>query len=283
MKAIRFQYCYFFCFILILLSCSFHTRTQKIKKIEYYRIDNKVDHSKAGEIYKTKQGLNRIEEFDGMGNLIKESTFYKDTMLGTIIERKFDQHNNLIEQVIFSKNLNQTLTKTYLEKYLYSNNLLVEVLFYYGTFDSTGFWARRNITYNEKKQKIKETFVAYNEDAEKGTSIFTWKDAYNYIEDRIDRDGVLAERHFVKLNKQGKELEHKINYEVSSEDDFTYQVSTEKKFDQYGNELFSKWTSEVKPVEITTYQYLYDRENWKYRLQHSDGYYYTEFRKITYY
>lgn len=283
MRFMKLNYNYLFLFLL-LFSCSSKMKDRKVKSIEYYTINGKLDPSKADEVFKTKSGLQKVENFDTHGNLIKENGFDRDLNPDNVIEYKFDNNNNLIEKLTFKNYYNQPLTKTYLSKYIYDNNLLIEILHYYGTFDSTGFWARNKISYNEKKQKIRDEYASYNDDAEKETRIYEWKDENSYIEDRINKEGILAERHFVRLDKRRKELEHRINFELSSKDDYTYQVYFEKEFDEYGNETISKSKYVGKPVQIKVYKYLYDNESWIYRLQSTDDKnYWTEFRKITYY
>lgn len=283
MRFIKINHSYLFIFILI-ISCSSKMKERKIKSIEYYTINGKFEPSKADEVFKTKSGLQKVENFDTNGNLIKENGFDRDMNPDNVIEYKFDSNNNLVEKLTFKNYYNQPLTKTYLSKYIYDNNLLVEILSYYGTFDSTGFWARNKISYDERKKKVRDEFASYNDDAEKETRIYNWKNEYTYIEDRINKEGLLAERHFVRLDKRQKELEHRINFELSSKDDYTYQVSFEKEFDEYGNETVSKSKYVGKPVQIKVYKYLYDGESWIYRLQSiEDKTYWTEFRKITYY
>ena len=200
-----------------------------------------------------------------------------------IIERKFDENKNLIELLTFKNYYNQPLTKTYLSKYVYENNLLIESLYYYGTFDSSGFWARNKTYYNARKQKIKDEYVSYNDEAVKEIKLYKWKDEYNYIEDIINKEGILAERHFVRLNKKGKELEHRINFALSSKEDSTYKVYFEKSYDEYGNEIISKSKYVGEPIQKTEYKYIYDGGNWNYRLQITNENYSTEFRQIRYY
>ncbi len=283
MRFIKFDYNYLFIFIFI-ISCSSKMKERKIKSIEYYTLNRKLEPSKTDEVFNTKLGLHKVENFDTSGNLIKENGFDRDMNPDNVIEYKFDNNNNLIEKMTFKNYYNQPLTKTYLSKYIYDNNLLIEILSYYGTFDSTDFWARNKISYNEKKQKLRDEYVSYNDDAEKETRIYDWKDENSYIEDRINKEGILAERHFVKLDKRRKELEHRINFELTSKDDYTYQVYFEKEFDEYGNETVSKNKYVGKQVQKTVYKYLYDNGNWIYRLQSTDDKnYWTEFRKIAYY
>ncbi|OAQ38088.1 hypothetical protein A5893_14890 [Pedobacter psychrophilus] len=258
-------------------------KERKIKSIEYYRVDGKSEPNKSDEIFKIKIGLYKVENFDTNGNIIKENGFDREMNPDNIIERKFDNNKNPIELLTFKNYYNKPLTKTYLSKYLYENNLLVESLHYYGTFDSSGFWARNKINYNSKKQKIKDEYESYNDDAKKETRIYEWKDEYSYVEDRINKEGILAERHFVRLDKRGKEIQHRINFELLSKEDSSYQVYFEKEFDEYGNEIVSISKYVGKPIQKTEYKYLYDGENWKYRLQFTNQNYWTEFRRIEYY
>jgi hypothetical protein len=284
MRIIKFDYHYLFTIIILINSCSSKMKERKIKSIEYYRLEGKLDPNKSAEIFKAKLGLYRVENFDTNGNIIKENGFDREMNPDNVIEYKFDGSNNLIEKITFKNYYNQPLTKTYLSRYIYNNNLLTEILHYYGTFDSTGFWARNKISYNEKKQKIRDEYASYNDDAEKETRIYDWKDDNTYVEDRINKEGTLAERHFVRLDKRLKELEHRINFELASKDDYTYQVHFEKEFDEYGNETISQDKYVDEQVEKKVYKYLYDNGNWIYRLQSTDGKnYWTEFRKIAYY
>lgn len=283
MRIIKFDYHYLFIIIILIISCSSKIQERKIKSIDYYRFDGKLEPNKSDEIFKTKLGLYKVENFDKNGNIIKENGFDREMNPDNVIERRFDKNKNLVELLTLKNYYNQPLTKTYLSKYVYENNLLVESLHYYGTFDSSGFWARNKTYYNARKQKIKDEYVSYNDDAEKEIRLYEWKDEYSYIEDRINKEGILAERHFVRLNKKGKELEHRINFELSSIEDSTYQVYFEKSFDEYGNEIISKSKYVGEPIQKTEYKYIYDGENWNYRLQITNENYSTEFRQIRYY
>jgi len=258
-------------------------KDRKIKSIKYYRFDGKVEPNKSDEIFKAKLGLYKVENFDTNGNIIKENGFDREMNPDNVIERRFDSNKNLIELLTFKNYYNQPLTKTYLSKYIYENNLLVETLHYYGTFDSSGFWARNKTNYNTKNQKIKDEYVSYNDEAEKETRIYEWKDDYSYIEDRINKEGILAERHFVRLDKNGNELEHRMNFGLTSKNDYTFPMYFEKSFDENGNVTVSKNKYEGKPEQKTEYKYLYEGKNWIYKLQNSGGNYSTEFRTIEYY
>ena len=284
MRSIKFDYHHLFIIIILIISCSSKIQERKIKSIDYYRFDGKLEPNKSEEIFKKKLGLYKVENFDTNGNIIKEENgFDREMNPDDIIERKFDENKNLIELLTFKNYYNQPLTKTYLSKYVYENNLLIESLYYYGTFDSSGFWARNKTYYNARKQKIKDEYVSYNDEAVKEIKLYKWKDEYNYIEDIINKEGILAERHFVRLNKKGKELEHRINFALSSKEDSTYQVYFEKSYDEYGNEIISKSKYVGKPIQKTEYKYIYDGGNWNYRLQITNENYSTEFRQIRYY
>ena len=283
MRFLKFNYRYLFLIIIMTISCSSKIKERKIKSVHYYRFNGKLEANKSDEIFKKKLGLYKVENFDTRGNIIKENGFDREMNPDNVIERRFDKKKNLIELLTFKRYYNKGLTKTYLSKYVYENNLLVESLYYYKTFDTSGFWARNKTYYNASKQKIKDEYVSYNDDAEKEIRLYKWKEKYSYIEDRINKEGILAERHFVRLDKKGRELEHKINFELSSKDDSTYQVYFEKCFDDYGNELISKRKYVGHPIEKTEYKYNYDGENWNYRLQITNGKYSTEFRHIKYY
>lgn len=284
MRSIKFDYHHLFIIIILIISCSSKIQERKIKSIDYYRFDGKLEPNKSEEIFKKKLGLYKVENFDTNGNIIKEENgFDREMNPDDIIERKFDENKNLIELLTFKNYYNQPLTKTYLSKYVYENNLLIESLYYYGTFDSSGFWARNKTYYNARKQKIKDEYVSYNDEAVKEIKLYKWKDEYNYIEDIINKEGILAERHFVRLNKKGKELEHRINFALSSKEDSTYQVYFEKSYDEYGNEIISKSKYVGEPIQKTEYKYIYDGGNWNYRLQITNENYSTEFRQIRYY
>lgn len=284
MITIKLNYPYFLAIIIFIISCSYKMKERRIKSIEYYRLEGQIDPNKSDEIFKIRVGIYKVENFDTNGNLIRENGFDREMNPDNVIEYKFDVNNNLIEKMMFKNYHNQPLTKTYLSKYIYKNNLLTEILHYYGTFDSIGFWARNTISYNEKKQKIRDEFASYNDEATKETRIYDWKDENRYIEDRIDKEGNLAERHFVRLDKRRKELEHRINFELASKDDYTYHVYYEKEFDEYGNETVGKNKFVGKQVQKTVYKYFYDNGNWIYRLEiDENNKYWTEFRKIAYY
>ncbi|HEV8515580.1 MAG TPA: hypothetical protein VGQ59_19990, partial [Cyclobacteriaceae bacterium] len=144
-------------------------KNRQIKKIECYALIGNVASNNAEKIFKTKSGLYKVENFDRNGNLIRENGFNEDMNEDNVIERNFDDNNNLIEILTYKKYSNQPLSKTYLTKYVYKDNLLAEILSYYGTFDSTGFWARKTISYNGKNQKTKDEYISYNEEANKET------------------------------------------------------------------------------------------------------------------
>ena len=279
----KFNYRFFVFSILIIICCSSKMKNRQVKKIEYYTLNGKIESNKLDQILKEKLGLYKVEIFDTKGNLIREIGFDSDKNEDNVIERKFNDNNNLLEVLKFKKYSNQPLTKTYLSKYVYKNNLLVEILSYYGTFDSIGFRARNTISYNDKNQKIKDEFISYTEDANKETRIYNWKDEFSYIEDRIDNDGILAERHFVRLDNKGKEIEHHINFDLMSKDDYTFHVYFENTYDEFSNVLLKKSKNEYSPEQKTEYKYLYDRGIWIYCLENSDNYYSTTFRKIEYY
>jgi hypothetical protein len=266
------------------ISCSSTMQDKKIKKIEYYNFSGKVDNSKAEEIFKTKTGLNKVEYFDTLNNLILENSFDKDMNEDNIIEIRFDKDNRVIEKLTFKNFYNQPHTKTYLSKYIYKDNLLVEILGYYGAFDTTGFFARNVVTYNQKKQKIRDEYTEYNDNAGKETRIYNWQDDYSYVEDRINKEGIIAEKHFVRLNNQGKEIEHRMNFELSSNSDTSFPIHFEYTFDQLGNELTRIKKMDGKPVENTEYEYLYENSNWYYRVFYSNkNAMWTQIRKIEYY
>lgn len=278
MRIVKFNHLYLVLIFLTVISCN-----RQIKKIEYYAFSGKVDSNRAEEIFKTKSGLYKVEIYDTSGNLIRENGFDYEMNEDNVIERKYDENHNLVEVLTYKRYSNQVLSKTYLWKYIYKDNLLVEILSYYGTFDSSGFWARNTFIYNNKKQKIKEEFISYNDEAIKETRLYDWKDEFSYVEDRIDKEGLLAERHFVRLDKNGKEIEHRINFGVNSKDENSYQVYFENSYDEYGNVLINKSKYVGSPEQKLEYEYLYVRKNWNYRLQNSDNNYSTEFRKIDYY
>ena len=283
MRFIKFDYNYLFTLIILVIGCSSKMKERKIKSIEYYRFDSKVESDKADNIFKTKLGLYKVENYNTNGNLIRENGFDNDKKQDNVIENKFDSNNNLIEKQTFKNYYNQPLTKTYLTKYIYKNNLLVETLSYYGTFDSTGFWARNKTSYNDKNQKVRDEYISYNDDAEKETITYDWKEQHSYIADKINKEGILAERHFVRLDKNGKELEHRMNFGVTSNSDFTFPTYFVNSFDEYGNVLVSKNKYKGKPEQLMEYKYLYEGEYWNYKLLNIAENFSTEFRRITYF
>lgn len=270
-------------FSLVITSCSSKIGNGRIKSIQYYTVDGIVRSNKAKEIFKTKIGLHKMENLDLNGNLTRESEFDTVGNEKNVIENKYDLKNNLLEVLYYERFLNKGLSKTQLAKNIYNGDLLVETLLYYGTFESSGFWSKTTFSYNNKNQKIKVDFIGYNDDADRETLLFTWKNDFSYVEDRFDKEGILSERHFVLFDKKGQEIEHKINFEVSSNEDYTYQVYSKKTYDRYGNILTKKSKYVGKPVEKSVYTYLYVGKNWNYRLCKTDNDYISEFRKIEYY
>lgn len=284
MNILKLNYqCILVFFSLIITSCSSKIDSRKIKSIQYYSVDGIVRSNKAKEIFKTKAGPYKMENFDLSGNLIRESEFDTVGNEKNITESKYDMKNNLLEVMHYIRFANKGLSKTQLAKNVYKGNLLVETLSYYGTFESSGFWAKTTFSYNNKNQKIKVDFIGYNDDADRETVLFTWKNDFSYVQDRFDKEGILSERHFVLFDEKGDEIEHKINFKVSSKEDYTYQVYFKKTYDRYGNILTKKSKYVGKPEEKSVYAYLYVGKNWNYRLCKIDNDYFSEFRKIEYY
>ena len=270
--------------ITVFFSCSSPMQDKKIRRIEYHNLSGKVENAKAAEIFKTRSGLSKVENFDSLGNLVRENGFDRDMNEDNVIEMKFSETNKIIEKLTFKNFHNQPNTKTYLSKYIYKDGLLVEILWYYGTFDTTGFFARNTLSYNQKMQKIRDEYIEYNDNGGKETRIYNWKDNYRYIEDRLDKEGHLSERHFIQLNTKGSKSEHKMNFAPSSNDDTSFPIIFEYTFDRFGNELTRTKKINGRPAEITEYVYRYEGSNWTYRVFYSNGnVMWTQFRRIEYY
>lgn len=268
----------------ICISFSASEKNKKIKKIEYYNCSGKVNSAHAAAIFKNLTGLGKAEYYDTSGNLIRENGFNRNKKEDDIVLNVFDNSNHLIEKQNFKIFNNQPPVKTYLSRYRYANNLLIETEWYYGTFDSSGFFARNTITYNQQKQKIRDEHIGYNDNAGKETRIYTWHNHHSYTEFRLDKDGKLAEKHFVKLSSTGKELLHKMNFEPTSDDDSTLPVQFEYTYDRFGNELTRRKTINGRMAEFTYYEYRYENTCWIYRVFYSNNKpLWTQFRKIEYY
>lgn len=259
-------------------------KARKIRSIEYYLVSGELDAGQAEQIIQSKKGLYKAEYFDTSGNLVKENEF--DSKMNPDNEKEYQYNSNhqLLQMMSYKNYDKAPHTPTYLIKNVYDQGLLTATLHYYGTFDSSGFWARNTISYDAEKQKSKDEYISYNDDAEHQTSLYYWKSKTSYVEDLVNKEGQLAERHFITLDKNGRVLLHRMNFDVKSKDDSTYESYFEKEYDQYGNETVVKTKFASKPVEVKKYQYVYDNENWIYRVQSTDGSdYWTEFRKIVYY
>lgn len=256
---------------------------KKIKRIEYYNFNGKFELSKAEEIFKTKAGLNKVEYFDTLGNLVKENGFDKAMTEDHIIDYKYDSNSQLTERMTYKNYYNQPQTKDYMYRYIYQGKLLTEILWYFRTFDSSGYTAKNRISYNEKNQKIKDEFIEV-ENGITETRIFNWQDQFSYTENRFDKENKIAEKHFVRLNNQGNEIEHRMNFEPSSNGDTSFPIHFEYTFDQFGNELTRTKKMDGKPVQNTEYEYQYENANWNYRVFYSNkNVMWTQIRKIEYY
>lgn len=273
--------CIAFC---LFISFSVPWKDKKIKRIEYYNCSGKVDAVKAAAIFKSQAGLSKAEQFDLFGNLVRENGFNRNGGEDDIVMNVFDNNHHIIEQQNFKVFNHQPPVKTYLCKYRYTNNLLVEMLWYYGSFDSSGFFARNTITYNEQKQKIRDEYIEYNDNAGKETRIYTWHKSNSYTEYRLNKAGKLAEKHFVQLNSMGKELLHKMNFEPASDNDSALPIQFDYTYDRFGNELTRKKTVNGSVVELTKYEYRYENSQWIYRVFYSNNKpLWTQFRSIEYY
>ena len=91
MRSIKFDYHHLFIIIILIISCSSKIQERKIKSIDYYRFDGKLEPNKSEEIFKKKLGLYKVENFDTNGNIIKEENgFDREMNPDDIREIKFD-------------------------------------------------------------------------------------------------------------------------------------------------------------------------------------------------
>jgi hypothetical protein len=267
----------------LLLSGCLSTPRQKIKRIAYYTVSGEADPAKVDEIVKGFQRPQKIELYDTLGNLIRENRFDKDGIEDNIEENTYDSNNKLIEKVTYTNYYKQPHTKHYLYRYIYQNGLLKETLFYFRNFDSVGFWAKDVVTYNAAKQKIKEAYC--RQDSTEGeTRLYDWKDRYSYVKTVLNKAHTVAERHFVQLNKDGKEVEHNMNFSPSAGNELAFPNVYQYTFDQYGNELTRVRLLNDKLVDKTEYEYRYKNGDWVYRcFRVNKAARWTELRKIDYY
>jgi hypothetical protein len=190
----------------------------KIKKINWYNINGFADHTTAEDLFRSSTIPYKVLQYDSTGNLVRENGYDRDGKEDNVVQYKYDQ-NKLVEKISYKNFYEQPLGKTYIEKYLYRDNLLIETRYYYGTDDSSGFFAKMPVYYNGQKQKIKEEYFAYNDDGVNETRSFNWKDHFTYVEKRITASGHV-ERHFVKLDAKGNQLELQV-YKVGDNVQFT--------------------------------------------------------------